>query len=100
MTAQPYASAPVCCLLSDYLTSRRNERGYHLIFCLLIDLLGYNAMIIPSNVSTAVPYVDRCLCCCGKFSALSLLFSWLTSDIRVRGHTKKNESSWLRYEHR
>ncbi len=88
MTAPPYAIAFVCCLLVCYSSSERNEHGFHLIFCLLMALLGFILMLIMTGRSKAALYVGSCIGCSGTFSAFPLLVSWLTKNID--GNTKKS----------
>jgi hypothetical protein len=87
MTAPPYASALVCCLLVSYSASRRNEHGFHLMFSLSVALLGFILMLTLINRGKVVLYVSLCITCSGIFSALPLLLSWLTNN--VGGHTKR-----------
>jgi hypothetical protein len=86
MAAPPYVFAFVCCLLASYSSSRRNEHGIHLMFCLFVGLLGFILMVILTD--KAALYVSSCIACCGVFSAFPLLLSWLTKN--VGGHTKKS----------
>jgi len=86
MVAPPYACAFVCCLLASYSSSRRNEHGFHLMFCLLVGLLGFILMVTLTD--KAALYVSSCIACCGVFSAFPLLLSWFTKN--VGGHTKKS----------
>ncbi len=88
MTVPPYVFAFVCCLLASYSSSRRNEHGFHLIFCLFVALLGFILMLILNGQNQAAVYVSSCIICCGVFSAFPLLLSWLTNN--VGGHTKKS----------
>ncbi len=88
MTAPPYVFAFVCCLLASYSSSRRNEHGFHLLFCLFVAVLGFILMVILIDQGKAALYGSTCLACCGVFSAFPLLLSWLTNN--VGGHTKKS----------
>jgi FtsH-binding integral membrane protein len=88
MAAPPYAFAFVCCLLISYSSSRRNERGFHLMFSLCVALLGFILMLTLHDRGKGALYVSICITCCGIFSALPLLLSWLTNNID--GHTKKS----------
>jgi MFS family permease len=88
MTALPYASALVCCLLVSYSASRRNEHGFHLMFSLSVALLGFIIMLTLINRGKVVLYVSLCITCSAIFSALPLLLSWLTNN--VGGHTKRS----------
>ncbi len=88
MTAPPYASALVCCLLVSYSASRRNEHGFHLIFSLSVALLGFILMLTLINRGKVALYVSLCITFSGIFSALPLLLSWLTNN--VGGHTKRS----------
>ncbi len=88
MTAPPYVFAFVCCLLANYSSSRRNEYGFHLVFCLAVGLIGFILMLILIDRGQAVLYVSICIACCGIFSAYPLLISWLASN--VGGHTKRS----------
>lgn len=58
------------------------------MFCLSIALLGFILMLTLNNQGKEVLYVSGCVTCCGVFSALPLLLSWLTKN--VDGHTKKS----------
>jgi hypothetical protein len=88
MVAPPYAFAFVCCLLASYSSSRRNEHGFHLMFCLFVALLGVILMATLINQGKVASYVGSCIACCGAFAAFPLLLSWLTNN--VGGHTKKS----------
>ncbi len=88
MTAPPYASAFVCCLLVSYSASRINEHGFHFIFSLSVSLLGFILMLTLINRGKVALYVSLCITCSGIFSALPLLLSWLTNN--VGGHTKRS----------
>ncbi|CAF3664230.1 unnamed protein product [Rotaria sp. Silwood1] len=88
MTALPYAVACVCALLVGYSSSHRNEHGYHLVFCLLVALLGFILMFTLSNQGKVAICISSTVSCCGAFSALSLPLSWLTNN--VGGHTKRS----------
>ncbi len=88
MTAPPYASALVCCLLVSYSASQRNEHGFHLIFSLSVALLGFILMLTLINQGKVALYFSICITCSGIFSALPSLLSWLTNN--VGGHTKRS----------
>jgi len=88
MTAPPYVFALVVCLLASYSSSRRNEHGLHLMWCLFVALLGFILMLTLIDRGKAAVYVSSCIACCGIFSALPLLLSWLTNN--VSGHTKRS----------
>ncbi len=87
MTAPPYVFAFVCCLLVSYSSSRRNEHGFHLIFCFFVAVLGFILMCTLNEKGKAALYVSNCIACCGVFSGLPLLLSWITNNIG--GHTKR-----------
>ena len=87
MVIPPYGLALVCCLLASYSSSRRQEYSFHIIFCLLIALVGFILMIILIDYSRIAAYVGKCITCCGTFSAYPLILSWLTNNIS--GHTKR-----------
>ena len=88
MTTLPYAVACVCVLLIGYSASYRNEHAYHLLFCLLIALLGFILMLTLSNQDKVAICISSTVSCCGVLSALSLPLSWLTNNIG--GHTKRS----------
>jgi hypothetical protein len=87
MTAPPFAFAFVCCLLVGYSSSRRNEHGFHLIFCFLIALFGFILLVTLNDRGKAALYVSNCIACSGVFSGFPLLLSWITNNIG--GHTKR-----------
>ncbi|CAF1076283.1 unnamed protein product [Adineta ricciae] len=88
MTAPPYGFAFLSCLLVAYSSSRKNEHGLHLVFCLFVGLLGFILLVTVHNFSQTGMYVIGCVICCGVFSALPILLSWATNNID--GHTKKS----------
>ncbi|CAF1381253.1 unnamed protein product [Rotaria sordida] len=88
MTVPPYVFAFVCCLLVNYSSSRRNEHGFHLIFCLSITLVGFILMLTLIDRGQVALYVSICITCCGILSAFPLLISWLTNN--VGGYTKRS----------
>ena len=77
----------ICCLTIGYSSSCRNEHSFRLIFCLLIALLGFILKVTLFNEGDIAMYVSTCIACCGTFSAVPLLFSWLAYN--VGGHTKR-----------
>ncbi len=81
MTAPLYVFVFVCCLLVSYSSSRRYEFGFHLMFCLIVALLGFILMLTLIDRGKATLYVSSCIACCGIFSAIPLLLSWLTNNI-------------------
>ncbi len=87
MTVPPYIFAFVCCLLISYSSSKRNEHGFHLIFCFLIALLGFILLVTLNGQGKAALYVSNCIACSGVFSGIPLLLSWMTNNIG--GHTKR-----------
>lgn len=87
MAAPPYVIAFVYSLLVCYSSSKRNEHSFHLIFCLLIALLGFILMLTLIDQGKAVLYVSSCIVCSGISSSFPLLLIWLTKN--VSGHTKK-----------
>jgi cyanate permease len=87
MTAPPYVIACICCLLASYSSSRRNEHGYHVAFCLLVGLFGYILMLTLFDKGKVAIYVSTTVTFCGIFSAFPLFVSWLT--INVSGRTKR-----------
>jgi MFS family permease len=88
MTAPPYLFAFVCCLLTSYSSSRKNEHGFHLMFCLSIALVGFILMLTLIDQGKTVLYVGISIACCGIFSAYPISISWLTNN--VGGHTKRS----------
>jgi hypothetical protein len=58
------------------------------MWCLFVGLLGFILMITLIDRGKAAVYVSSCIACCGIFSALPLLLSWLTNN--VSGHTKRS----------
>jgi cyanate permease len=87
MTAPPYAVACICSLLVGYSSSRRNEHGYHLAFCLTVGLLGFILLLTLFDQGKVTIYITTTIGFCGSISALSLILSWLTNN--VGGHTKR-----------
>lgn len=87
ITALPYFIACIFCLIVGYSSSRFNEHGYHLAFCLLLALVGLVLMIIFPIEKKNVICMSNTIVCCGIFSAVPLLLSWLTNN--VGGHTKR-----------
>ncbi|CAF1235793.1 unnamed protein product [Rotaria sordida] len=87
MTAPPYVFAFVFCLLVNYSSSRRNEHGFHLMFCLSVTLVGFILMLTLIDRGQAAQYVSICIVCCGILSAYPLLLSWSTNN--VGGYTKR-----------
>ena len=90
MVIPPYAIAFVCCLLASYSSSRRQEYGFHIIFCFFISLVGFILITVLIDCSKVAAYVGVCVACCGAFSAYPLILSWLTNNIS--GHTKRSIS--------
>lgn len=88
MVAPPYACAFVCCLLASYSSSRRNEHGFHLMFCLSVALLGVILMLTLIDQGKVAVYVGSSIACCGAFAAFPLILSWLSNNIG--GNTKKS----------
>ncbi|CAF3389235.1 unnamed protein product [Rotaria socialis] len=87
MTIIPYVISCFTILLGGYSSSRRNEHAYHHVFFLCLGLLGFILMITLEERGKLVMYVSVCIACCGTFSALSILWSWLTNN--VGGNTKR-----------
>ena len=87
MTAPPYVFAFVCCLLVGCSSSRNEEHGFHLMFCLSVALLGFVLLLTLVDGGKVSLYVSSCVTCCGVFSALPVLLSWLTNN--VDGQTKR-----------
>ncbi len=87
MTAPIYAAACVSCLLIGFSSSRRNEHGYHIVFCLTVGLFGFILMLTLFDQGKVAMYISTTVGFCGAFSALSLILSWLTNNIG--GHTKR-----------
>ncbi len=87
MTIPPYVISCLAILLGGYSSSRRNEHGFHHVFFLCIGLLGLILMINLEGRGKLAMYVSICIACCGTFSALSILWSWLTNN--VGGNTKR-----------
>ncbi|CAF3508881.1 unnamed protein product [Rotaria sp. Silwood1] len=91
MTTPPYAIACICVLLVGYLSSSlRNKHAYHLVFCLLVALLGFILMFTLSDHGKVAICISGTVTCSGVFSALPLPLSWLTTN--VGGHTKRSMS--------
>jgi hypothetical protein len=88
MTVPLYVFVLMCCLLVSYSASRRYELGFHLMFCLIVALLGFILMLTLIDRGKATLYVSSCIACCGIFSAIPLLLSWLTNNIG--GQTKRS----------
>ncbi|CAF3141354.1 unnamed protein product [Rotaria sp. Silwood2] len=88
ITAIPYVFACICGILIGYSSSRRNEHGYHLILCFLVVLLGFILILTLPGQSKVTIIISTTVVCCGIFSALPLLLSWLTNN--VGGHTKRS----------
>lgn len=87
MTIPPYVISCLAILVGGYSSSRRDEHGFHHAFFLCIGLLGLILMINVGDRSKVVMYVSICLACSGTFSALAILWSWLTNN--VGGNTKR-----------
>ncbi len=87
MTAPPYVVACVCCLLASYSSSRRNEHGYHVAFCLLAGLFGFILMLTLFDKGKVAIHLSITITFCGILSAYPLLLSWLTNN--VGGLTKR-----------
>lgn len=87
MTAPIYIVTCVCCLLIGYSSSRRNEHGYHVAFCLTVSLFGLILMLIFFDQDKVALYFATMIGFCGAFSAFPLIIVWLTNNIR--GHTKR-----------
>ncbi len=87
MMALSYVFAFVCCLLVGYSSSRRNEHGHHLAFCLIISLLGFILMLGLFGHGQVVTYIGIIISLSGVFSAFPLILAWLTNN--VGGHTKR-----------
>ncbi len=87
MTALSYAAACVSCLLIGFSSSRRNEHGYHIVFCLTVGLFGFILMLTLFDQGKVAMYISTTIGFCGTFSALSLILSWLTNNIG--GYTKR-----------
>lgn len=82
-----YTVGCICCLLVNYSSSRRNEHGYHVIFCLLVSLSGCILMLTLFEKGNVAIYISTGLTLCGVFPTFPLLLSWLTNNIG--GHTKR-----------
>ena len=87
MTAPIYVVACVCCLLTSYSSSRQNEHGYHVAFCLLIGLIGFILMLTLFDKGKIAIYFSFTVALCGILSSYPLLLGWLTNNIG--GHTKR-----------
>ena len=87
MTVPPYVVTCICCLLAGYSSSRRNEHGYHVAFCLSVGLFGFILMLTLCDKGTVAILFSTTVTFSGIFSAFSLLLSWLTNN--VGGHTKR-----------
>lgn len=87
MTTPAYAVACICCLLTSYSSSRRNEHGYHIAFCLSVGLFGFILMLTLFDLGKVAIYVSTTITLCGILSAFPLLLSWVTNN--VGGQTKR-----------
>jgi predicted MFS family arabinose efflux permease len=87
MTMIPYGFSCLSILLGSYSASRRNEHGLHLAFFLCFALLGFALMINLADRVKIATYIGLCIACCGTFSAVPILLSWLTNN--VGGNTKR-----------
>jgi MFS family permease len=87
MTIPLYFVAFICCLLAGYSSSRQNEHGFHIAFCLSVALLGFILIVTLFDKGNVAIYVSTCIAYCGTLSAFPLLLSWLTNN--VGGHTKR-----------
>ena len=77
----------ICCLITGYSASCRNEHSFCLVFAQLIALLGFILKVTLSNEGNIAMYVSASIAYCGTFSAIPLFLSWLAHN--VGGHTKR-----------
>ena len=99
MTAPPYVVACIYCLLASYSSSRRNEHGYHVAFCLSVGLFGCILMLTLFDKGKVAIYVSTTVTFCGIFSTFPLLVSWLANNVGSyrephRFHTKQTLIFW------
>ncbi|CAF2515306.1 unnamed protein product [Rotaria sp. Silwood2] len=87
MIAPPNVVACICYLLAIYSSSRRNEHGYHIAFCLSIGLLGCILMLTLFDKGKVAIFVSTTVTFCGIFFTCPLLVSWLTNN--AGGHTNE-----------
>ncbi|USP82062.1 vitamin H transporter [Curvularia clavata] len=84
--APPYVFAYIFTLLVSWSSGRRLEHCYHIVFSILLTLIG--AVIMISTLNVGVRYFSMFLLVSGPFLGLNLQLSWETTVV-PRPRTKR-----------
>ncbi len=80
LSACPYLTAWVTCVLASFLSDKTRTRGLFVVFFSCAGAAGYVMLATLDVSSTGLRYFATFIVCAGVFPAVALTFTWVTDN--------------------
>lgn len=80
LSSPPFIFGCISSIIIAKLSGRYKVYGPYLIFNLLISMMGYILLIVPSD-TTSLKYIGACIAGLGIFACIPTSLTWLTSNL-------------------